>query len=145
MATSITFTDGTGAAELTNGMPAPGDRFTGWTLLTNVSDNGAGVVKHALGTGLPAAYSFRTDYGAKFSLRYIPNADQATLTRLKRHLESGGSITVTTGDTEGNSYTAYLWPGARVEISAPDRQDLRLTVTLSVLNADAADMLCLYN
>lgn len=145
MAASITFTDAVGAVTVSNGFPAPGDRFSGWQILTTQTENGAGVQRQALGTGLTYHWAFRTDYGAKFSLRYIPSSAQADLARLKRWLESGGEVVVDTNDNTTNQYTCTLWPGSRVEISPPDPKDLRLTVTLSVRNTAAVDCVCDYS
>lgn len=141
MATSIAFTDGTGSVTLTNGKTAPVDRFQKWVPLTQP----IGPVHNALGTGVPYLYEHRCDYGAKFVLPYVPNSSQSDLVRLVRHLLRAGSVTVTTGDSGSNVYTCYLWPGSTPSISEPDPRTLERTLTLSVLNASEADMVCLYS
>jgi hypothetical protein len=142
VATSIVFNDGS-SVTLTNSKPTPGDRLSGWTPLTENSDNGAGIRRFGLGTGTAYAWTFRTDYGARFMLRHIPKSDTAKVMRLKRHLEGGGQVTVNTGDSASNSYTCTLWPGSRVEVSPPD-EDQELTVTLAVRNTVSQDAVCLY-
>lgn len=144
MVTSLTWTDDFGFAELTNGMPEPGDRFSGWTHLTTEAKGGARVSAVALGTGLTYTWDHRVDYGAKFSLAYIANADQVLCARLKLHLEGGGTVTVNTGDSDDNSYDCTIWPGSEVSLGPPDKKDLKLTVSLSVRNTAADFMLCTY-
>jgi len=145
MATSIVWTDEFGSVELTNGMPAPGDRFSGWKPLVPDKGTGARVVATALGTGITYAWNHRRNFGASFTLGYIPNTDQDVCARLKDHLEGGGSIVLHTGDAEGNTYDCHIWPGTEVSIGGPDKQDKRYTVTLSVLNDTASEiMVCRY-
>ncbi len=140
MATSITFSDDAGFVTIANGFDPPGDRLRGWKPLVSP----IGPLHHALGTGIPYKYVHRRDYGAKFDLPYMPNDSQDDCQRLIDWMLSGGDITVNTGDTLGHSYTCYLWPGSEPELSAPDRQDLRRVLSLSVLNADAERMICEY-
>jgi len=144
MASSIAFTDGTGTVTLDNGMPAPGDRFRGWQNLADAPNDGSNVTRVALGTGATYQWNFRQDYGAKFTLAYIPNSKQDDLDRFRRWAYSGGSFTVDTGDSSGRSYTCTLWPGSTVDLSPPDAKDLRLTLTVSVRNTVGAVMVCTY-
>lgn len=143
MATEITWTDDLGPATLANGIPEPGDRFSGWTTLT--TEKGARVSAVALGTGITSAWNHRTDYGAKFSLNFIEITFQQTAARLKEHLEGGGVVTVTTGDNSNNTFDCTIWPGSEVTISAPDKTDFRFSVALSVRNTASAHMICIYN
>lgn len=136
MATSIEWDGG----ELTNGAPAPGDRFRGWIPISIP----IGPLHHALGTGIPYKWTHRDDYGAKFSLPYIPNSEQDTCAQLIRHLLKGGLITVNTGDDDNNTYDCYLWPGSTPELSPPDPKDLKRVLTISVLNGVQEDMICAY-
>lgn len=145
MATSLAWVDDFGTAELTNGFDAPGDRFAQWMPLSPGKSDGGRVQAVALGTGITYAWGHRTNFGAKFSLRYIDNTDQDLCIRLKYHMEGGGIITVNTGDSDSNSYDCYLWPGTEVAITGPDPKDKKYAVTLSVINAIASEiMLCRY-
>jgi hypothetical protein len=141
MSTSITWTDGSGAASLTNGKPVPADRFTNWT-------PGQAAVKadvESLATGQPYPWVFRTDSLVTFSLDKIPNTSQATVLRLIRWLESGGVVTVNTGDLASRTYAnCYLPKGARPSYTMTDRQFLEYTLTLTLVNVAAADMLAIY-
>lgn len=141
MSSSITWTDGGGAATLTNGKPVPADRFIGWTPMSPVQKAEA----DSLGTGQPYPYVFRTDYGASFSLPMIPNTSQATALRLIRWLESGGVVTVNTGDVANRTYTSCFLPkGSHPSFTLSDRRFLEYTLSLTLLNTAAADMLAIY-
>lgn len=141
MSTSIAWTDGAGAASLTNGKPVPSDRFSGWTpgslaIIAEVD---------ALATGQPFPFVYRNDATATFSLEKIPNSSQATVLRLIRWLESGGVVTVNTGDASSRSYTScYLPKGARPSFTLSDRRTLEYTLTLTLLNTAGTDMLAIY-
>jgi hypothetical protein len=140
VATSITFTDGTGAATLTNGKPVPGDRLAGWM------PNRAAAAEHAvsLGTGAVSEFAFREDYLASFALPYIPASSLATLLRFKRWAEAGGTFVVNTGDSSSNSYTCTIQPGTEVSIERPDPGFTEYTLRAVARNASAAVMTCLY-
>lgn len=141
MTTSITWTDAGGAATLTNGKPVPADRFTGWT-------PGSPVVKAeaaSLATGQPFPFVFRNDYTATFALDKIPNTSQATVLRLIRWLESGGVVTVNTGDAASRTYAScYLPVGVRPGFALSNPRFLEYTLTLTLANIAGADMLCAY-
>jgi hypothetical protein len=137
---SISFTDTTGGVTITNGKPSPANRFQGWVPLGTP----IGPFVRALGTGIPYRWTFREDHGAKFMLPYIPNSSQSDLHRLRMHLLNGGTITVTTGDEDSATYTCYLWPEGDAEISAPNKETVERTLTLSVLNSEASPMTCVY-
>lgn len=141
MSSSITWTDGGGAATLTNGKPVPADRFNGWTPQSPVVKAEA----DSLGTGQPYPFVFRIDYAATFTLDKIPNTSQATVLRLIRHLEGGGVITINTGDTANRTYTScYLPKGAHPSFTLADRKTLEYSLSLTVVNTAAADLLCVY-
>lgn len=142
MATSITFNDGA-AATLTNGKPRPGDRFASWAPRSVP----VGERAHALGTGALHFFAFRTDYGATFELRGIPASQMAVMERLVRHLATGGTVTVNTGDSAARSYTAGLAPEA--ELPHPvlsDAQLLEYSMAFHVINRSGAPgpMICTY-
>jgi hypothetical protein len=141
MATSIAFTDGTGAATLTNGLTAPADRFGNWT--PDIALIGPSEV--ATGTGVTSMWAFRTDYVVSFELDKLPASTQAVALRLKAHLLGGGTCTVTTGDTGGNTYTCRLRPGTSPTITFSDRKRLRYTLALELKNTSAAPLLCEYS
>lgn len=142
----IDFVDGGGAATLDNGKTAiaagVGSRFSNWTPFTRP----IGPQAVGLGTGAVHQWSFRTDYGASFDLRDIPNANLATALRLVRWLLGGGTCSVTTGDSAANVYaTCGLAPGTVPSLTLEDvtEQTFRLQVSLINLGA-AADLICLY-
>lgn len=141
MASEILFEDADGPVTLTNGCPAPGDRFTGWEPMSDPE----GPLHHALGTQIPYKYTHAEKEGASFSLAYIPQSSVRDCLRLIRWLKKGGVVSVYTGDSESNIYpTCYLWPGSTPKLSPPNRQDLRHTLTLALLNADAEPMVCIW-
>lgn len=142
MATSIAFTDGVGAATLTNGVPAPGDRFRGW----KPRRTPVGASETALGTGRRFMFAFRRDYSAAFSLDEIPMASLSTVLRLIDHLESGGTCTVNTGDNASRSYaTCGLAEGSTPELSQQDASNLTYSLSLMLVNLGAeSDMICDY-
>jgi hypothetical protein len=143
---SISFTDGTGAATLDNGLTGSaagvGSRFASWVPFTRRIGERA----VALGTGASYAFTFRIDYGATFEMRDIPNTNQATIMRLIRHLEGGGTITVTTGDTAARTYSnCSINPETGPSLAFQDATFLTYTLSLSVINLSGADMLCTYD
>lgn len=140
MATSIAFTDGVGAASLTNGRPVPADRFSGWTAGRSAAADRA----MALGTGAISEFVFREDYTAALSLPGIPASSLAVLLRFKRWAEAGGSFTLNTGDSSSNSYTATLMPGTEVTVEREGTEFAEYRLRLVARNASAAVMTCLY-
>lgn len=141
MPTSISWTDATGAASLTNGKPVPGDRFSNWT----PRNTPVGDAQHSLGTGARYMFAFRTDYTASLELRGIPNSNQSLVLRLIAHLEGGGSCSVATGDAAARTYgTCTLAPGTKPEITLSDPAFIEYTLSLVLLNTVAGSMLCIY-
>jgi hypothetical protein len=143
VSTSITFTDGTGAATLTNGKPAPADRFQNWEPISPQGENADWV------TGLNGTryqWSYRSDYGARFDLDKIPAAKLSVALRLLRWLAAGNTCTVNTGDRSTNSYTCRAFPGWQIP-DGPKMTDtgmIEYTLSLVLKNTSAADMLCQY-
>ena len=143
---SISFNDGT-SATLDNGLTGTaggfGSRFASWTPFTRrVGDTAV-----SLATGARTMFTFRVDYGATFEMRDIPASAQATALRLVRHLQGGGTCSITTGDNSARTYaTCGLDPEGSVELTFQDATFVTYTLGLSVINlaTPGADMLCDY-
>lgn len=149
MSTSITFTDGIGAATLTNGKPTPGDRFGNW--VPSTMPIGESAVRQS--DGATTMFVFRTDYGASFELSQIPVATTGGVRlvdiadRLIAWLLSGGTCAVNTGDVGSSAYaTCGLKPGTTPTLTFSDRKNLEYTLTLSLINLAGSPvaMLCHY-
>lgn len=141
---SITFNDGT-SATLDNGLTATaggvGSRFASWTPFTRR----VGETATALGTGARYSFTFRIDYGATFEMRDLPNTTQSVALRLIRHLQGGGTCTVTTDDAAARTYTnCTLDPQGDVSLKFQDPQFLTYTMAFALINLSGADMLCQY-
>jgi hypothetical protein len=137
---SIAFTDGTGAATLTNGKPVPADRFRNWTPDTDTT----GPKEEGSGTGDLFVWSFRDNYLVTFDLECIPASSITTLMRLKRWLIGGGAITVNTGDAASRSYTCKMPKGQPPQITY-DPEFKEYTLKLTLRNTAAADLVCEYS
>lgn len=139
MPAGITFNDGS-AATLTNGKPAPADRFAGWRPWPVV----VGPRHTTLATGALHVYRHRTDSIASLALRRIPQASLDIVWRLMAHLDAAGVVTVTTNDAGARVYTnCCLAPDARAELAGPDKfQEYELRLTL--LNLDGTALLAVY-
>lgn len=143
---SISFTDTSGAATLDNGLTASavsvGSRFAEWTPFTRR----VGEQAVSLATGAVHTFTFRIDYGARFVMRDLPNTTQAVALRLIRHLQGGGTCTVTTGDLASRTYNnCGLDPSGNVELQFQDATFMTYSMTLSLINLAGADMLCQYD
>jgi len=138
---SITWTDDEGSPILTNGLPAPGDRFQGWT----PAPTPVGPMHYALGTQIPYKWVHARSYWAKFELQNIPSAREDDCQRLIDHLLTGGLITIATGDSNNAEYDCYLAPGSVPSLSAPDPKSLFRTLSLTLINSEAARMTCIYS
>jgi hypothetical protein len=141
---SITFNDGT-SATLDNGLTGVaagvGSRFASWTPFTRRIGERA----VTLATGASFAFTFRIDYGATFELRDLPNTTQSVALRLIRHLQGGGTCTVTTDDAAARVYTTCgIDPEGDVSLAFQDAAYLTYTMSLSLINLSGADMLCQY-
>jgi hypothetical protein len=139
---SISWTDATGAATLSNGKPVPGDRFAAWT-----PDNvPIADTENALADGALHVFEFRSDYIASFEIRGIPNTEQSLALRLMQHLRRGGSCSVATGDASARTYgTCKLAPGTDPKLVLSDTDFIEYTLSLVLLNTGAASMLCIYS
>jgi len=141
---SITFNDGT-SATLDNGLTSTAagvaSRFASWTPFTRR----VGERATALATGASFSFTFRIDYGATFQMRDLPNTTQATALRLIRHLQGGGTCTVTTNDAAARIFTnCAIDPEGDVTLEFQDATYLTYSMNLALINLSAADMLCQY-
>ncbi len=139
----ITWTDSVGAAALSNSKASEGDRFSDWTPRSAPF----GDKKNALADGALYVFAFRDDHSASFEMRMIPNTSMALMLRLQKHLESGGSVAVTTDDLASRNYaTCKLAPGASVDIRLTDPRMLEYTMSFNLLNVAGSPtaMLCIY-
>jgi hypothetical protein len=141
---SITFNDGT-SATLDNGLTSTaagvGSRFASWTPFTRR----VGERATALATGASFSFTFRIDYGATFQMRDLPNTTQSTALRLIRHLQGGGTCTVTTDDAASRIFTnCAIDPQGDVTLEFQDATYLTYSMNLALINLSAADMLCQY-
>lgn len=142
---SITFNDGT-SATLDNGLTSTaggvGSRFASWVPFTRR----VGERAVTLATGASFDFTFRIDYGATFQMRDLPNSTQSVALRLIRHLQGGGTCTVTTGDAASRVYTTCsIDPNGDVTLEFQDATFLTYSMSLSLINLGGADMLCLYD
>lgn len=140
---TITWTDGGGAASLSNGLPVPASRFSNW----NPSSPVIGDQAEALGTGTLYMFSFRNDYLVTFDLKQIPRSSLATMLRLQRHLMGGGTVSVNTGDAASHVYaTCCLQKGANPEPKMSDTKNVEYSMTFALRNiaGSPVDMLCAY-
>jgi hypothetical protein len=142
MATSITFNDGS-AGTLTNAKPVPGDRFSNW----EPSSPTVGDEAEALGTGQLYTFTFRNDYLVTFELKQIPQSSLPTMLRLQRHLKSGGTVSVNTGDAASRVYaTCCLQKGTDPKPRMTDPKNLEYTMAFALRNVAGSpvDMICQY-
>lgn len=143
MSTSIDFTDALGSASLTNSKIVPGDRFASWAPRSVPFT--AGDETNALGTGDLYIFEYREDHSASFEIVGIPYSSLDLMLRLQNHLESGGIVEVVTGDQDANVYPeCCLAPDSSIEIQFTDNVTMEFTVSMTLLNLDAAQMLCRY-
>jgi hypothetical protein len=138
---SITF----GATTLTNGLTGiadgVGSRFANYVPFTRrIGDTAI-----ALGTGARTMFTFRVDYGASFEMREIHNTSLNVVMSLIRWMQNGGVVTIDVGDGVNGPYTnCVLASDGDVTISMQDNVELTYTLSVSVINLNAADMLCAY-
>lgn len=146
---SITFTDGIGSATLTNGKPAPGDRFANWVEKPVPFGDSA----RRQSDGLLTKLRLRDDFGCSFDLTQIPVATTGgqrlvdIAARLVYWLQNGGTCAVNTADNESNSYaTCALMDGTTPSLVLSDKRNLEYTLTLSLVNVagSPARMVCHY-
>lgn len=142
MSTSIVFTDSIGTATLTNSKPSPGDRFTDWNPVSPRNESAVFTL-----VGNRESWRYAQYYGASFTLDKIPVADMDIILRLLRWLQTGGSVTVNTGDTSDRVYTAKVFPGWTIP-EGPELSDkgvLWYSLALKLRNTASVDMLCNYS
>jgi hypothetical protein len=149
VATTIVFTDYIGAATLSNGKTAPGDRFGNWVPITRPYGESAA----RQSDGAITMFLFRADYGASFELSQIPVLTTGGVRlvdiadRLIAWLLLGGTCAVNTGDVGAASYpTCGLLPGTTPTLTMSDRKNLEYTLSLSLLNVAGSPvpMVCHY-
>ncbi len=140
MASEIQYTDDDGFMSFSNGIEAPGDRFNNWVPMNPM----VGAEAEALGTGELFVFKFRDDYGASFEIREIAQDNVAAALRLIRHLNNAGTVTVLTGDADGNEYTCKKWKGAEPSLSAADPKSLKRTLKLTLKSTSATDMVVVW-
>lgn len=128
MSVSIAWTDATGAATLTNGLPNPGWRLGNWT----PRDESIGPTAIQLGTGRIYGAKFRRDGLVAFEMRNIPGSNLPLMLRLKLHLMKGGTVTLTTDNELASRWAtaATLAPGTVPSVQFAD--DVMLEYTLAV-------------
>lgn len=140
---SLVFTDDIGSVTLTNGKPAPADRFSNW-VPTSAS---VGDAAEREGDGAIVMLVVREDWGATFELRKIPVTQVDLADRLSRHLKRGGTCTVNTGDSASRSYaTCGLASGAKPSITQADARNQEYTLALALVNlaSSPTQMICRY-
>lgn len=136
----VEFNDGS-LVTLSNGLPAPGNRFLNWAPKPVV----VGPRHHALGTGIPYVYKHALVHTVTFVLAEFPQSKLADLLRFKAHLDNGGSFTLYTEDAAARTYpNCYLAEGGSVDLSDPDPVELLRTLTATVMNAAGTPFLCLF-
>lgn len=138
---SIDYSDDDGATSFSNGLPAPADRFNGWTPLSPV----VGAEAEALGTGEGFIFEFRADYGVSFTITEIAQDNAAAALRLIRHLNRFGEVEVVTDDLDGRTYTAKKWKGQEPTLSALDPKRRTHTLKLTLKSTTATDMIAIYS
>jgi hypothetical protein len=136
----IDFTDGTGAATLESATPSPGNRFRNWL----PDDAPIGPSVPTLADATIHLWEFRKDYLASFEVPGLTMSQLVIAGRLKIHLMSGGSITITTNDSAARVHTAKLAPGTVPTISGPD-ENWEYTFSMVARNTSSATMLCVYS
>jgi hypothetical protein len=142
VATTITFNDGS-PATLSNQKPSPGDRFSNWQPAGSIlSDE-----DESIGTGTLYTFKYRNEYLVTFELRQIPQSQMAIMLRLQRHLKSGGTIAVNTGDATSHAYaTCCLQKGGDPSPKLTDPKNLEYTQTFALRNVAGSpvDFICIY-
>lgn len=147
MASSIAFTDGTGAASLTSdsALAAPYDRFWAWTPILPTPSADAFAEAVSL-TGVTHQWEYRTDYGVSFEVRRIAESDLAIAERLVRWLRAGNTntCTVNTGDLDSASYTCRLYPGSSPTLTLADEAMRWYTLALQLKSTGSSPMTLRY-
>lgn len=140
---TISFNNGSGVQTLSSIWPTPANRFRGWRPLPE----GRGERATAWGDGRMYRFLGRIDYGAHVELHGIARSNDAVVQQFKRWADDGGVFTITTADSESNTYTEVaLAPGTFVEIVPELRRQRVITVICDVINVAAtpARLRCIY-
>lgn len=139
----IDFTDGTGAAQITNGLTLEGRRFSNWVPdVVRVSDR-----RTVLGTGRMYEYIYRQDYVASFEIEHLTATALNTVMRWKAHAMKGCEFTVYTEDDSSRFYVCRLRPDTEPSIALADRNNLEYTLSVQVMSASdpTVPLQCLYS
>lgn len=132
----IDFTDGAGAATLTN----PSPRFSSWIPDVDPwADR-----EHIEATKATVEFLLTDRAVVSFSITQLGPSQQATILRLKRHLMAGGTVTVRTEDLAARTYTCGLRSGTLPQIGY-DPERMHYSISLELVRTDSdAGMLCIY-
>ncbi len=133
MAASISFNDGSGVQTITPSSAK--NRLNKWRPRPMTIGERA----IAVGDGAGYHWAHRTDYGGSFELPNIPNTQEAVLQDFLLHANAFGLFTITTTDSESNSYSScQIAPGTFMELSDPDPETLEYTLSGTVINLAAS-------
>ena len=138
----LAWTDGDGAATLSNMKPKPARRFTGWT----PDVNRIGDKKTALGTGKSYQFLYRKDYVATLRMDHVPAAEQGKFLRFKDFVMQGCAFHVYTEDTDDRVYLCRVKPDTEPTMELSNAQQLEYSVTVEVMSAEETPepLLCIY-
>ncbi len=129
MTATITWTDAVGAGVLGNLVQIPVERFDGWT--PNVAM--VGEREHALGTGIPYSFEFRSDDLISFRIDNLKGSDLAMARRLKIHLLRSGEVGVNATNELADLFTsATIAPGTEPQISEPTRENREYSFSVTL-------------
>lgn len=126
---SIAWTDGTGAASLSNTKTAPANRLASW----EPRSIPIGPAVNVLADARLFIFEFRVDNLVSFEIPHIPGSQMPLMWRLKLHLERGGTCTVDSEFAEAAIFTtSKLAPGTVPDIRFSDkiRQEYTFAVTV---------------
>lgn len=138
MADSISWVDSTGPALLSNNKPTPATRLGNWT--PDIEPVGHSAVR--LGSGITDFFEFRQDDLVSFEIAAIPGtaANLRLCKRLKKHLLTGGVVTLNTSRPIADDFLVYcLAEGSKPQIDFSDRQMLEYTFSVSLKGLFDAD------
>lgn len=133
----LTFNDGTGSVSLRGVLPAPIDRFRGFS--PTVQPVGPSVTR--LSDGTRSLWEYRTDYLVSLELPFISprvyNGESGTLRahRLILHLLRGGTVDVDVQDGTTAANTARLAEGSTPSLVLESPQDMLYTFSATFRSA----------
>jgi len=109
-------TDESSPTTLESPRPDPANRF--FDVVPNYEH--VGPIRATL-TGALHAFTFREDFTVSFTIRHLSPDQWADALAMKQWLMTGGAVTMTTDDRDGNVYTGLtLMPGTTPEIRNDD-------------------------